>query len=308
MSRVFLLDEASLADVLGRHAASVEATGRQRWQFHLGREADLDVSLRIDRGWLRVSAPLGGDRPRKAAGRYCGLSGDRLQTMLAANARLPGGVKFVLADDPPRPLLAAEIPLAAEEDFDLGDRIGRLCRGLRRGALEWRHPVAEPGELASDVRRSTDAADVESRFEEVCRESGWTVSRRGNGRFAVRLDVREAFYQAMVEPSGEGCRLCVALEQSVSEVDVCRHAAEVLLLSANGVVRMAAATVVAGAAARQYRWEAALTAAAQPREWAHALSALTIACQATALELRALEDPLLAEAYFELRAAGRTSP
>jgi hypothetical protein len=308
MSRLFMLNEASLADVLGQHAASVEATGRQRWQFHLGREADLDATLSIERGWLRVSAPLDGGGPRKAADRSCRLSGDRLQTMLAANARLPGGVKFVLADDPPRPMLAAEIPLLADEDFELGDRIGRLCRGLRRGALEWRHPVTEFGELPGDVHKSAPAEHAESRFGEVCRELGWSMSRRRSGRLAVRLDVREAFYQALVEPSGEGCRLCVDLEQSVPDVDVCRRASEVLLLSACGVVRMAAATVVPGDAARQYRWEAALAAASQPKEWAHALSALTIACQATALELAALEDPVLAEAYLQVRGMGRTTP
>jgi hypothetical protein len=286
----------------------VRATGRQQWQFQLGREAHLDASLRIERGWLRVSAPLIGERPRKAADRAGALSGDRRQAMLAANARLPGGVKFVLADDPPRPSLAAEIPLGAEEDLDWSDRIARLCRGLRRGALEWRHWAAKPGELPGAVRRPGPAANAESRFEEVCRESGWAISRRGNGRIAVRLGVREAFYQALAEPGEEGFRLCVDLEQSVSDVDVCRQAAEALLLSACGAVRMAAATVVSGAAARQYRWEAALAAAAQAKDWAHALSALTIACQATALELRALEDPLLAEAYLRMRATGRTSP
>jgi hypothetical protein len=227
--------------------------------------------------------------------------------MLTANARLPGGVKFALADDPVRPLLAAEIPLLAEENFELDDRIGQLCRGLREGAIEWRRPLAATGNPPSGVRRSA-AAGVESRFEEVCRESGWTVSRRGNGRFAVRLDVREAFYQARVEPVEEGCRLCVALEQSVPDVEVCRRAADVLLLSACGAVRMAAATIVPGDAARQYRWEAALAAASPPKEWDHALSALTIACQATALELGALEAPALAEAYLQLRGTGRTSP
>jgi hypothetical protein len=308
MSRLFILNEASIADLLGRHADSVEATGRQQWQFHLGRGGGLDASLRIDRGWLQVSAPLGGDCPRDAGDRPDDCSDDRLQAMLAANARIGGGVKFVLAGDPPRPFLAGEIPLAAEEDLELDERIGQLCRGLGQGAREWRHPLAERGIPPGGVRQSAPAADEESRFEEICRESGWTVSRRGKGRFAVRLDVREAFYQAQVEPAGEGCRLCAALGQSVFDVDVCRRAAGVLLLAACGLVRMAAATVVPGDAAWQYRWEAVLAGASQPKEWDHALSALTIACQTTALELAALEDPALAEAYLQLRGTGRTSP
>jgi hypothetical protein len=342
MSRLLILNEASMAALLGQHADCVEATGRQRWQFRLGRGADLGASLRIERGWLQVSAPLDGDSPREAADRTGDISDDRLQAMLAANARLSGGVKFVLADDPLstcpeiscgagvppakaagtaapqkhgvhlgrglRPLLAAEISLLADDDFELGERIGQLCRGLRQGARQWRHSIAEPGKPPGDVRRSAPAAHVESRFEEICRESGWTISRRANGRFAVRLDVREAFYQALVEPAEEGCRLCVALGQSVPDVDVCRRAVDVLLLSACGVVRMAAATVVPGEVARQYRWESALAAASRPKEWDHALSALTIACQTTVMELGALEDPALAEAYLQLRGTGRISP
>jgi hypothetical protein len=342
MSRLIVINEASMADLLGQHADCVEATGRQRWQFRLRRGAGLGASLRIERGWLQVSAPLEGDSPREAADRTGEISADRLQAMLAANARLPGGVKFVLADDPEstgpemscgagvppaqatgtaapqrrglslgrglRPLLAAELPLSADEDFELGDRIGQICRGLRQGARQWRHPLAEPGKLPGGVRRSAPAAEVENRFEEICRESGWTISRRAGGRFAVRLDVRETFYQALVEPTEEGCRLCVALGQSVPDLDVCRRAAGVLLLSACGVVRMAAATVVPGDAARQYRWEAALAAASRPKEWDHALSALTIACQTTAVELGALEEPALAEAYLQLRGMGRISP
>ncbi len=343
MSHLFILNEASMADLLGQHADCVEATGRQRWQFRLGRGAEPRASLRIERGWLQVSAPLEGDSPPEAADRTGGISADGLQAMLAANARLPGGVKFVLADSPAstgpemscgagvpparatrkaapqkrgvqrgpalRPLLAAELPLLADDDFELGERIGQLCRGLRQGARRWRHLLAEPGKLPGDVRRSAPAAHVENRFEEICRESGWTISsRRAGGRFAVRLDVRETFYQALVEPSEEGCRLCVVLGQSVPDVDVCRRAAGVLLLSACGVVRMAAATVVPGEAARQYRWEAALDAASRPKEWDHALSALTTACQTTAMELGALEEPSLAEAYLQLRGMGRISP
>ena len=308
MSRLLIFNEASMAALLGQHAGCVEATGRQRWQFHLGRGADLGASLRIDRGWLQVSALLDGDSPREAADRTGDVCDDRLQAMLAANAHLPGGVKFVLAGDPPGPLLAAEIPLLADEDFELGERIGQLFRGLRQGARLWRHSFAGRGKLPGNVRRPAPAAHVEKRFEEVCRESGWTISRWASGRFAVRLEVREAFYQALVEPAEEGCRLCVALEQSVPEVDVCRRAADVLLLSACGVVRMAAAAVVAGEVARQYRWEASLAAASRAKEWDHALSALTIACQTTAMELGSLEDPAMAEAYLQLRGMGGISP
>jgi hypothetical protein len=312
MSRLFIPSKTSIGDLLNRHAVSVEAAGQQRWQFHLSLrpEAGLDAMLRVERGWLRIAAPLDGDASPEAAD-SCRLSDDRLQAMLAANARLPGGVKFVLADDPPRAMLAAEIPFLADqdedEDLELDDRIGRLCRGLRRGALGWRYRIAEPDEFLGAVHRPAPAARAERRFEEICRELGWTVSRRGNGRLAVRLDLREAFYQAQVEATDEGLRLCVALEQSVADVDVCRRAADVLLLSACGAVRMAAATVVEGEASRQYRWEAAFAAAAQPTEWGHALSALTIACQATAAELGALEDPVLAETYLQLRGMGRTS-
>ena len=308
MSHLFILNEASMTDVLGQHVASVEATGRQQWQVHVGGGADLDASLRIERGWLRAFAGLEIDGSREATDLAGGISDDRLHAMLAANTRLAGGVKFVLADDPPTPRLAAEIPLVADEYFELDERIGQLCRGLRQGALEWHNPVAVSEKRARELRRSAPAAESESRFEDVCRESGWAISRRASGRFTVRLRIREAFYEALVEPDEEGCRLCVALGQSVPEVDVCRRAAEVLLLSACGVVRMAVATVVPGGTARQYRWEAALAAASLPREWDHALSALTTACQTTAVELAALEDPLLAETYLQLRGMGGISP
>ena len=306
MSHLFILNEASMADLLGQHADGVEATGRQQWQFHLGRGADLDASLRMERGWLQVSAPLEGDWPKAGPGGTCELSDDRLQSTLAANAWIAGGVKFVLADDPPRPLLAAEIPLVAEDDFDIDDRVGQLCQGLRQGVRQWRRPTTEAASPSDNGDRP--ATDAERSFEEACREAGWTISRRSNGRLAVRLDVREAFYQAEVEPSDEGCRLCVALGQSVPEADVCRRAAELLLLRACGVVRMAAATIVPGDAAWQFRWEATLGNASRPQEWHHALSALTIACQTTALELGALDDPVLAEAYLQLRETGRISP
>jgi hypothetical protein len=292
-----------VVDWLQKYTSAVERTGQDRWQFKLNRGLDLTGMAVLDHDWLRMSIRLGEEQPEKL------LDAELLEGMLLQNSTLPGGVKFCLDQSVSQAHLAVEIPVGEEDEAGaawLDAWIGEACASLRQGALKWSVLMAQRADnpsLPVPDRRSTAVDPVaEQRLAELCERAGWSFTKRANGQVAIRLDVRDAFCQALLAPKvGKMRRLRVSLGMATSTEGEAPHAVHLLLLSASRLVRMARASAAPASEAIEYRWEVPLPAEYDSRALGHALGALSVACQLTARELQAMEDRKIAREYLAMR-------
>jgi len=292
----------SIAECLQAQASAVERTGPGRWQFRVNGLSESMGTAQMDREWLCLSMRLDGDRAVRR------LSTRHLAHMLVENGELPGGVKFSLAGPSAKATLSAEIPLGGDDEADrasLEAWIAEACAGLRQGTLQWSIlragasdlPLAEPLE-----ERGEADEEAEKYLAEVCRRAGWSFTTRASGHVAVRLDVRDAFCQAVLaQRVGKMARLRASLSSPALEQRVSAEAINLLMLSASGLVRLARATACCSGDRWEYGWEAVLPPDYLARELSHALSALSIACQLTVRELQVLEETTIAREYVEVR-------
>ena len=164
--------------------------------------------------------------------------------------------------------------------------------------------VCEPSGVASRV--AVERADL----ARLCGESGWPYAQRSGGSVSVDLEVSgHAFYQAIVshQPS-DRIRLRVDLVRGGEVASAGQHklAVAVLLLSVNGVVRMARGVVRQKEQRFSAGFEASLSSRPSLAEFVHALSALSIACDTCGREVEALmEDAALARSFLEIRRLDR---
>lgn len=266
------------------------------WEFTPRSAVPLTVTVRLSEGWLRLRAPLSAQPSNRPEPRI-------LNRMLGQNAELAGGAKFILADDPPLPCLAADILLDEDEnESDLGARISEACHGFSQASVEFsdarssHEPRLEEAKVVRDQEQAPEPAlDVVA----VCKEVGWPVAERPGNHAAVELDVPGHFYQAFMQPKGrEGLHLSVNVAHAPHLSDTSRHAISVLLLDACHLLRMARA--VGGATG--YRWEVSLDRVTSARQVEYALGTLSMACRLSAREVAAFQqDEPLARRYLLLR-------
>lgn len=297
-----------IAEWLERHTSAVERTGQDRWQFKLNSGLDLTGTAVLEQTWLRMCVRLDSEHSGRP------LPAELLEGMLLLNATLPGGAKFSLGDHSSEAMLSAEIPVHEEEEGEpvwLDRWIGEACVGLRQGALKWSILNAQSADTISSLgsslgaeRRSTVDMAAEGRLTEPCERAGWSFTTRASGQVAIRLDVRDAFCQALLAPKvGKMQRLRVSLGMATSTEGETPQAVHLLLLSASRLVRLARASAAPAGDATEYRWEAVLPADYTAETLGHALGALSVACQLTARELQAMEDRKIAREYLALRGA-----
>jgi len=161
-------------------------------------------------------------------------------------------------------------------------------------------PVPDAG--VADPRSTTVDVAAEERLAEICERAGWSFTKRANGQVAIRLDVRDAFCQALLTPKvGKMRRLRVSLGMATSTEGEAPHAVHLLLLSASRLVRLARASAAPAGEAIEYRWEVPLPVEDDAWALGHALGALSVACQLTARELQAMEDQIIARQYLAMR-------
>jgi hypothetical protein len=295
-----------IAEWLEKHASAVERTGQDRWQFRLNSGLDLTGTALLEQAWLRMCVRLDSEHPGRP------LPAELLEGMLLLNATLPGGAKFSLGDHSSEAMLSAELPVQEQEEEGgepvwLDQWIGEACVGLRQGALKWSILNAQSADTVSSLgadRRSTVDTTAEGRLTELCERAGWSFTTRASGQVAIRLDVRDAFCQALLAPKvGKMQRLRVSLGMATSTEGETPQAVHLLLLSASRLVRFARASAAPAGDATEYRWEAVLPADYTVETLGHALGALSVACQLTARELQAMEDRKIAREYLALRGA-----
>jgi len=290
-----------IVEWMERYTSAVERTGQDRWQFKLNSGLELTGSAIREQDWLRMQVRLSGER--------VGMTFDSglLHGLLLQNAILPGGVKFCLGEDVFQATLAAEIPIQEDEagSIALEPWMGEVFTGLRQGALKWsilHASVADGPSAPIAQRRSAAEPAAEEQLADLCERIGWSFTKRSSGQVAIRLDVRDAFCQALLGPDvGQMGRLRVSLGMTTSSEGESQRAVALLLLSASRLVRMARASASPAGDAIEYRWEVVLPTDYGTEILGHALGALSVACQLTARELQAMEDRKIAREYLAMR-------
>jgi hypothetical protein len=278
--------EAMVDLALRKQALEVTSAGRGGWRFALANGRPFAMSARLGADWLVLQgAAL--ERPAPAD----------LWPLLRSGGRLAGPGKLAIAGG--RLQLAAELPVA--EEIDLGTRVAEACADFRRAAaiLEG-HDGGDEGDGPGAPDPATEAAPASepSPLPRLLAEAGWSASERAAGRWAVDLDMPGSFHQALVAAGGGGSVLLTADLAAAAMGPAGRRALALLLLEANGCVRLARA---AATGAESARFEVRFASAPLPAELDRALASLSIACRHFAREARALASEEIALTYLALR-------
>jgi len=278
-------------DTVGPYRLSIEAGG-----------ASYATSVQREDNWVLLECALS-SCPTHSAEEH------RMVQWLRWNSRLAGGIKFVLDRKTDALLMTAEIPVNDETGLMEAD-IDQACAGLQQGLRAFADTSSPNGNAPTAIADGVHSESVERPdagtsldIEDLCRELGWSVGRRGDGRCAVESDLHDAFCEALVEPIASGMFRAMTQLTDGHVVDgLARRATEVLLLSAGRLVRMARPVAVLSRDSWAYHWEVVLSAQAAPSVWHEAFSALSIACDVSFREVQTFfEDSSIAEQYLRFR-------
>lgn len=264
----------------GRDVGAQDAAGRDFWTLALptGAADPLRMSVRVEDDWLLLDAPLPASAARDP------------HTLLRLNATLPGPGKFCLGGQG-EARLRAEMPLAEAEGVE-----SCLC-GLLPG-LQWACRGAF-GDGGAEVC-APDEPNEDRRPEVVrlCREAGWPLAEREDGRCLLELEAGHGYWQATVEAVGSEMRASVALASWERLEPPCTGAITRFLLSAGGVLRLARAAVTDEGERETALLQAHLPFAPDSSLLVHALASLSVGVHIAGREITALMNPDVAGRFL----------
>jgi hypothetical protein len=194
--------------------------------------------------------------------------------------------------------LRAEIPIAEEPGGDA------LVREAWRG-FEAAHAMLSGGDpgMAQPAWEATSQADL----KRLCDEAGWNSTPRGENAVAVELECRSAYFQASFAACDNGLRAAVDLAEGDAPGAEAAEATGLFLLAAASEVRMTRPAVDSIAGKATTRFEFVFPSAPRASRLAHAFSALSVACQVCAAEVKALRNPDVARDFLALRSRSEAS-
>jgi len=239
---------------------------------------DTHVEARIVDSWLVMTSPV--TAPVLAA------------QLLGWNAILPGWVKFA-SDGNDGPQIRAEIPI--DEEPAGGAYVRDAWSGFEAAQTILTGSDLESGRPAS--LNATSQADL----KRLCEEAGWNATLRGENAVAIELESRGAFHQATFAACDHGLRAAVDLAAGGEPEAESAEAIGLFLLAAAGEVRMARPAMETAAGKAAARFEFIFSTAPDAVQLAHAFSALSVACQVCAAEVKALRNPDVARDFLALR-------
>jgi len=121
-------------------------------------------------------------------------------------------------------------------------------------------------------------------------------------RMAVQLEVHDCFEQATLERARSGeVRAHAEVCTASAETEASRCASGVLLLCASRVVRLVRPVAVPYRRGVRYGWEGLLQSPPHADELSDVLAALSVACELTAREVRALQVESTALDFLQVR-------
>lgn len=291
---------------LARRARDVEPLGANRWSCGLpnGAENGLPkarLDVRLDNGWLSVSADVGGRGSRKS------------MDLLKLGAVFPGGARVAMERDSQMIFVLRDGWVASDEyqgecegvldDYDThASAESRLEHWLLLALRDIKDAlgVLEGRQAAAERPQCETGADHPG-FAALCREAGWRCTEHRDGRLAVELDGSRCYRQAFVDPGLEGgVRLWTPLLEFGSLSEPSLEAIGALLLRANGILRMARAAAGGAEGRAELVFEVLLSIDSAYSEFNRALSALQIAGRFWTREVDALTDELAARALLKV--------
>lgn len=283
------------AALLGKCADNVSPAGRLRWNCVVRNGRPLPVSAAAADDFILLDAAVG----------TVGDSG--LHGLLERNATLDAGAKFALSDRPWRIGLRAEI--AVHDDVNLLARLRENLDAFRHCGSQFQAPALsrEPasGETAVSEAAVSPGAGA---LGELLRQTQWAFQERSTGGVSVDLEMRDAFFQALIEERGDGLDASVELVQGAEPPAVSCEALAAFLLCANHSLRLVRARVIRRDAEWVWGFQTRFESQPCPAELDHALAALSVACRAAAREASALLDESVARQYLAVRNLPPTIP
>ena len=254
------------------------------WTFRSADHGSRRVRASIQQEWLCLEAAL----PRRS------VLPEELTFWLQRNSSLQGGARFALQEDLRRVLLLAEISL--EENVEhLPQRLAAACHGFGQALSDNRESRLEEGQ--NDAGTSSTLADL-------CREAGWTFNERSGGRVAVPLRGDDRFEQAVLDINESGAvRAYAELGSATNDSEPSRIATGVLLLRAARWLRLARPIARSEDGTTVFGWQGVIDPPVVAGDLSNMLAALSVACQVSNREIRALQEESIARSFLELQGA-----
>ena len=261
--------------------------GAARWQFDVmnGRPLKVAASVDSEREWLTL------------AGRAAAADDSAaLWRALTINGTLGGFAKFALRSGELH--LCAELPLERRELVQ--HRLSDACDGFKQALEQWEGtPVDRVTPASSEPAQSSECQELAL----GCRESGWNVSERGDGSFAVAVGHGHRMHQALLQPhEGGAIRVKVEVVSAPQFSEVARGAIGLLLLRATAAVKLARASVDEQNGRVSVRFEVGFDTAPDLSDVNHALAALGAAVELASAETRSLQNETVAKRYLAINA------
>lgn len=282
--------EVLIGESLTKCASLVECVGQGAWNFILNNGSTLRVNARADEHWLQLDVPTNGKEfPRHDAWQ-----------LLKLNQQGAGLSKLALPSGSLMPHMRVEIPL--DDEVDLRKRLTEACGSLKKTAGRLHGEVkpakgSEANFLTGDQKATTAVAGTA--LKRMCEETGWKFSERSDAKVAVDLETRNGFYQALVEEHAGGA---ISFKAELTRSPVCgersKHAVGTMLLRASALIRLARATVSETEEGATASVETFFPSSPNAAEFAHALSALAVACNRFGRTADALWNEVVAEHYL----------
>ncbi len=277
---------------LSEAAGGIQKEGPGRWSFLAGADRSIKVTARVDPGWVLMDTSL------TACEWSRWYQPRQLWALLQANAGLCGGAKFAVAGNPRAVRVRAEIPV--EEGIDPKDRIRNACRGLDEALECVRGTKAGQSVARADHSDPADPGPSEADLQAMCTEAGWSFSERTDGVVAVPLEVEDGYYQATVRGNRSGSlSVWAEIASQDSWPKESWKALGAFLLQACGNLKTVRAAIRhPDSDAATAGFEVVLDPPAGSAELGRAFSALSVACNLTRKEVRALREEAVGKDYL----------
>ena len=214
--------------------------------------------------------------------------------LLIAHANFAGLLKFCATPDGALSL-RAEIPL--EAGSNLACRLGQACRAFA-AALNWPPDATSGPNPAAPEMALPDLA-------KLVEEAGWQSSSRRGDHCAVPLASRQGTHTALVTMREEMIRVYTELGSWESLTATSREALSALLLTANGELKLARASIVEDESGGVAQLEVLLQAPVGAAELRCALEALSVGADLCAAVTDILQHEAAAKLFLAIRGGPR---
>ena len=287
--------EKRIAMSLEHCGASINRTGRGRWELELVNGKSVSATAMLLDGWLSIDAPVSNQ-----------IDHADLWRLLTLNASLVGVSKFVLMPDHRSVRLRCDISLGEDDDEFEADVVSTSATRVReafvgmKSALARFHDEKPSGSVKSKRDFDDHEAAKPEHLRRVCEDTGWKLTERSAGKFVVDLEVQSGFFQATVEQRSVGAHVSAEVARWNALAESSRHAVAVLLLRAGALVRMVRPAIEEDESQIGARFEVVFRKLPRAFELAHALSALSVACSLCGREAKAVQDENIAKAYLTI--------